>query len=215
MSRSSSKRSPAAALVFVLLAGAAALVGFSGTGSSNWSEREKELVETRRTMLEGARFHQPLPPPEYPESGAFCRECHPFPPHPGDGVAPIFLNHHAASFECLVCHWAASEGSPPNLEWGRTRAGAATEGGGVRRLFLGLDDPAGGAEGDLAAMRDRVLTGRVCFDKGPACRECHRPGGMTRYARPGTNPQTEAALEKFPDFLTLSRGERWYFPQQR
>jgi hypothetical protein len=214
MSRSSSKRSPAAALVFVLLAGAAALVGFSGTGSSNWSEREKELVETRRTMLEGARFHQPLPPPEYPESGAFCRECHPFPPHPGDGVAPIFLNHHATSFECLVCHWAASEGSPPALEWGRAPSGAATEEGGARRLFLGLADPAGGTKRDLAAMRERVVSGRVCFVQGPACRECHRTGGMTRYARPGISSQA-AAYEKLPDFLTLSRGARWYFPQRQ
>jgi len=215
MSRTSSKGSPAAAVVFILLAAAAVFAGWSGTGPGDWSERGKTLEEARRTMLEEARFHQPLALPEYPESGSFCRECHPFPPHPGKGVGPAFLNHHAASFECLACHWAASEGSSPELDWSSTRSGGATEADGGRRLSLGLAEGAGGTKSDLAAMRNRVVSGRVCFDRGPACRECHRPGGMTRYTRPGSSSQEAAALEKLPDFLTLSRGARWYFPQRR
>lgn len=215
MNRTFSKSSPIAAFFFILLAGGAAFIGWSGTGVGSWSEKERDLMETRRSMLEGARFHQPLPLPEYPESSAFCGECHSFPPHPGDGAGPVFLNHHAASFECLACHWAASEGSPPDLEWDRARSSTASEEGGDRRFSLGLAEPAGGAKRDLAAMRDRVVSGRVCFDRGPACRRCHQPGGMTRYARPGTSPQEAAALEKLPDFLTLPRGARWYFPQRR
>jgi hypothetical protein len=215
MSRTSSKGSLAAAAVFILLAAAAVFAGWSGTGSVDWSERGKALEETRRTMLAEARFHQPLTLPEGPESSSFCRECHPSPPHPGAGVGTAFLNHHAASFECLVCHWAASEGSPPDLEWSRAGSGGAPGEDRAGRLFLGLKEPAGGTKRDLAVMRDRVLSGRVCFERGPACRECHRAGGITRYARPGNSSQEAAALEKLPDFLTLSRGARWYFPQRR
>jgi hypothetical protein len=215
MSRTSSKGSLAAAAVFIFLTAGAVFAGLSGTGSGDWSERGKTLEETRRAMLEGARFHKPLTLPDYPESGSFCRECHPSPPHPGGGVGPAFLNHHAASIECLVCHWSASEGPPPDLEWSRARSGRAKEETGARRHFLGLSEPGGGMKRDLAAMRGRVVSGRACFERGTACRECHRQGGMTRYARPGNSPREAAALEKLPDFLTLSRGARWYFPQRR
>ena len=211
MSRASSRGSVAAAAVFILLAAAALLLGLPAGGNDR-AGREEALLESRRAMLEGARFHKPLPLPSSPERGAFCSTCHPFPPHPGEGVAELLLNQHAVTFECLVCHWAASEGSPPDFEWAGAPSGPSGEGGGGRKLFLGL---AAGAGEDPEAMRSRVTAGQACFDRGPGCRDCHRAGGLSRYARPGMEARDAEALEKLPDYLTLSRGARGYFPQQR
>jgi len=215
MSGNSSKGSPAVAAVFTLVAAAALVAGWSRVGSGDWSGRERELLKTRQAMMTEARLHQPLQPPDYPGNTSFCGECHSLPPHPGNVVAQVFLNHHARSFECLVCHWTSSEGESPDLVWGGALPGPQGEEGKRKRLFLRLADPAEGQKRDLSSMRGRITPGQVCFDRGQGCKKCHRKGGMARFARPGASVQAAASLERLPHFLTLSRGERWYFPQRQ
>jgi hypothetical protein len=200
-------------VLFVLLALAASLAGGLQIDSGAWPERRDTLLGTRKTMLEAARLHQPLTLPGYPGSTPFCQECHSLPPHAGNGVAAVLLNHHAHAFECLICHWASSEGKMPEMVWSRSGAAAAGDpGGGRRGLTLGLADNGDGGR-DLPAMRNRVISKRVCFQRGPSCRECHRRGGMERFRKPGATASEVAFLEKLPDFLVLSKGARWYFPQ--
>lgn len=156
---------------------------------------------TRESLLEAARLHTPLPLPGFPEPSSFCGGCHPLPPHSGEGTEPAFLNHHATVFECLVCHWARVSGERPLPLWDRGS-------------ILRLEDFSERGKEAVAEAREGVLRAQKCFDRGRGCASCHRPGGMEPYGRPGLAPQALGTMERLPEFLTLSPGAKWYFPQR-
>jgi hypothetical protein len=147
--------------------------------------------------------------PVYPDSAAPCISCHPAPPHPGDGVGPAFRNHHSTDFDCLVCHWAKRSGTQPDLLW----APQISESGGKRKLVLIVADEGEGGKRDVTAMRETLLPKQKCFDRGPKCTTCHRKDGIGRYAPGGMTADRIKALEKLPDFFTLPKDRKWYFPQ--
>lgn len=150
-------------------------------------------------------FHVPVPPPPYHDGSSFCGECHDLPPHGGEGVAPAFFNDHTSFVDCLICHWARRSGERPEAGWSKREDGV---------MLLGF---ASGTNStiDRKALRDAVTGRQVCFDRGLSCSRCHTRGGMEPYIRPGLSPQGQAALENLPDFFTVSKGTKWYFPQRQ
>jgi hypothetical protein len=218
LSGPSQKGSLAAAALFTALAALAVFAAWSRHGASDWTEMENRLLEQRQAMMAGATLHVSTGQPEHPNSASFCGECHTLPPHPGEGVKPAFLNQHAGFLECLVCHWAGASGEQPDLIWDlppRPVKEGEAEGAAAKKLLLKLDAPLDGSTRDLAALRDRITDRQKCFDRVPGCTQCHAKGKMARYARPGLSSKAEASLEKLPDFFTLSRGAKWYFPQKQ
>ena len=194
-------------LVFGCLAAAAALAGRRPAPAGVAAD---DLRKAGEAMAAGARLHaapSPLPPPG---TAAFCRECHPAPPHPGPGIAPALLNAHAARLDCLLCHWSDAAGARPRPAW---QAWPAPGRAGERLLQLALYPPPGAPRDELARVRGAVTARQKCFGRGPACGDCHRPGGITAWARPGAPAARAAALERLEDYFRLPPGEKWYFPQ--
>ena len=155
-------------------------------------------------MTAGARLHPAaaIPAPAGPAS--WCAECHPGPPHPGAGVSRAMLNEHAGRMDCLLCHWSAAGGSRPAPAW-QVQAGATA--------FLAVLPRERSSKEQLAALRSAAMAGRRCFERGPACAGCHRPGGIGALARPGSTPARVTALERLENYFTLAPGEKWYFPR--
>ncbi len=214
MSPSSSPRALAAALVFLVLVALSLPLGLP-SGDRYVREGQEVLLEDLGKKMEGgAHFHRAASPPDLPPPAASCGTCHPLPPHGGEGVAAALNNHHASIFDCLVCHWARRSGSRPALTWGLWAQG---EDSGVEagrgRLVLRLAPLEGEGE-TAAAMREKLLPTQKCFDRGLECRACHKNGSMAPYARPGMPDKMRTQLEKLPDFFTLPRGGKWYFPQR-
>lgn len=213
MSSPQAKGALGALLFFSLLAALAFPVGLPGTGDSRKSL--DSLPAEEENMTSERNFHRKTAPPELPDPAPFCLTCHPLPPHPGEGTSPAFLNQHSTTFDCLVCHWGRALGSQPDLTWDRRprRKGDPAEEGLEDTLVLRVADPLEGGKRDPSDLRGKVTETRVCFERGPGCRECHGGGGLGRYARPGMSADSEKSLESLREIFFLSKGEKWYFPR--
>jgi hypothetical protein len=162
-----------------------------------------DLAGLGKFQLEGARLHAAVKLPSPGGSAAFCAGCHTLPAHAGRGVAAAMGNEHAARMDCLVCHWSLAGGARPAPSW-QVYSGAA---------FLAALPAERSSREKLTALRTAVTAVRSCFEKGPTCAGCHRPGGMGALLRPGTASDRTAMLEGLENYFTLPPGEKWYFPQ--
>jgi len=168
--------------------------------------RSAELESIEKGLLAGARLHPRAGVRPPIGSAAFCSECHPSPAHPGRRVADALANEHASRMDCLLCHWSAAGGTRPLTGW-QVPAGAPA--------FLALLPQGWASRPELEKLRSAVTVGRRCFERGPACEGCHRPGGILPLAQPGSPPSRTAALERLENYFLLPPGEKWYFPQIR
>lgn len=164
----------------------------------------KQLEALESGMLAAARLHPAAPAPAPAGSAVFCAGCHEAPAHPGRGVRPALANAHGVRMDCLLCHWSAANGPRPAPSWRVAADGDA---------FLAVLAPERAAPADLERLRAAVTASRRCFERGPACEGCHKPGGMAGLARPGTSAVRAAGLERLENYFTLAAGEKWYFPQ--
>jgi hypothetical protein len=163
-----------------------------------------DLAAQEAKMVLAARLHAAAAVPAPAGSAAWCAECHHGLAHPGAGVAPAMLNAHAGRMDCLLCHWPAAAGSLPAPSW-QVQGGAGA--------FLSVLSRERSTGERLAALRAAATVGRRCFERGPSCAGCHRPGGLGSLARPGAPAGSAAALERLEKYFTLAPGEKWYFPQ--
>ena len=189
---------------FAALSAGVLLLLFPGARQLSPSPADLEALEGK--LLAGARLHPPSPAPAAPGSAAFCVACHQAPPHAGRGVRTALANEHASRMDCLLCHWSAANGARPAPTW-QVATGTAA--------FLGMITREQSSKGGLERLRAAVTTGRRCFERGPACEGCHRPGGMSALVRSGTPPERTAALERLENYFTLAPGEKWYLPQMQ
>ena len=189
-------------VVFAALAAAAASTFFTGAPAA--APTGAELAALAAKMAAAARLHPlaAIPAPAGP--APWCTTCHPAPPHPGAGVDRAMLNEHAGRMDCLLCHWSAASGARPVPAW-QVQAGATA--------FLAVLPRERSTQEQLAALRSTAMTGRRCFERGPACTACHRQGGIGALARPGSTPGRAAALERLENHFSLAPGEKWYFPR--
>jgi hypothetical protein len=190
--------------LFAALSSAMVLVLSPGAGQRPPSNAELEALAAK--LDAGARLHPSTPPAAAPGSGAFCRECHQPPPHAGRGVRAALDNEHASRMDCLLCHWSAANGARPAPTW-QVATGAPA--------FLGVLTRDEASRARLEGLRAAVTAGRRCFERGPACEGCHRPGGIAALARTGTSPEKLASLERLSNYFTLAPGEKWYLPQMQ
>jgi len=216
VSRSPSWSALPAAAFFVILVTLAFPAGWPLYGSAGREDLQDSLREMESAMLSGAVFHRKAKESVLLETALFCGGCHGTPPHAGEGAGAAFLNHHATVFDCLVCHWAKVSGSQPDVAWDRLPLeGRDTGEEGDDTLFLRLADPLREERREVAALRGNVVERQVCFDRGPACRDCHREGRLGTYSRPGMSAGAEARLEALPAIFLLGKGGKWYFPQRQ
>jgi len=188
--------------VFAALVAAAAstfIPGVPGTAPSS-----AELAALEAQLAAAARLHPAAVVPAPAMPGRWCAECHPGPPHPGAGVDRAMLNEHAGRMDCLLCHWSVAGGSRPPPRW-KIQGGAPA--------FLAVLTEERSSKDQLAALRSAAMVGRQCFDRGPTCAGCHRPGTISALARPGSTPARVAALERLENHFVLAPGEKWYFPR--
>jgi hypothetical protein len=190
--------------VFVAFTALAAAAGSLLAGVPGAAPTGAELAALETKMTAAARLHPAalIPVPAGP--AAWCAECHPGLPHPGARVDRAMLNEHAGRMDCLLCHWSAANGSRPAPAW-MVQAGATA--------FLAVVPRERSSKDQLAALRSAAMAGRRCFERGPACATCHRPGVIGALARPGSTPSRVGALERLENQLTLAAGEKWYFPR--
>jgi hypothetical protein len=191
--------------VFVLFASlSAAAVGAFIPGVPAAVPTHAELTALEAKLTTAARLHPAAAVPAPAGPAAWCAECHPGLPHPGTGVAHAMLNEHAGRMDCLLCHWSAVSGSRPVPAW-QVKPGAA--------VFLAVLTPDRSSKDRLTALRAAVLAGRRCFERGPACGACHRPGVIGALVRPGATPSRAASLERLENHFTPAAGEKWFFPR--
>ncbi len=191
-------------VVFTALAAAAASTLIAGAPAAAPTTAELAALETKLTA--GALLHPPAAILSPAGPAVWCAECHPGLPHPGRGVDRALLNEHATRMDCLLCHWPAAAGSRPAPAW-QVQAGSTA--------FLAIVPRERLSKDQLALLRSAAMAGRRCFERGPACGGCHRPGDIGALARPGSSPARVAALERLANYFTLAPGEKWYFPQIR
>jgi len=189
-------------VVFASLAVAAASTLITGIPAAAPTSAALAALEAKMTTA--ARLHPVAAIPAPAGPAPWCAECHPGLPHPGKGVDRAMLNEHAGRMDCLLCHWSAGGGSRPAPAW-QVRAGSTAYLAVLPRELLSNDR--------LAALRSAVTAGRRCFERGPACAGCHRPGDIGTLARPGSTPARVAALGRLENHFTLAPGEKWYFPR--
>lgn len=171
-------------------------------GSPAGGVQSADLASLEKTLYTEARLHPVAKAPPAVGAAVFCAECHPAPAHAGSRVADAMANEHASRMDCLVCHWPAAGGARPVPAW-QVQSGSS---------FLALPAERSSPE-QLRTLRSLVTTTRRCFERGPECAGCHRPGGMGSLARPGANPGGTAALERLENYFRLAPGEKWYFPE--
>ncbi len=164
----------------------------------------EELAALEAAMAAAGRLHPAAPKSRPSGSASFCAGCHPAPPHPGRQVAAAMLNEHSGRMDCLLCHWPAAGGARPAPAW-QVPAGSP--------VFLAVLPVERATKAGLESLRAAATVARRCFEPGPGCGDCHRPGGMGAMVRPGSPPGRARALETLENYLTLSPGEKWYFPQ--
>jgi len=189
-------------VVFVALAAAAASTLSTGIPAAAPTSADLAALETK--MTPAALLHPVFAIPTPAGPAPWCAECHPGLPHPGTGVDRAMLNEHAGRMDCLLCHWSAGGGSRPVPAW-QVHAGSTAYLAVLPRDRLSKDH--------LAALRSAVLAGRRCFERGPGCAGCHRPGDIGSLVRPGSTPARVAALGRLENHFTLAPGEKWYFPR--
>jgi len=189
-------------VVFAALAAAAASTFIAGAPAA--APTSAELAALESTMTAAARLHPVVEIPAPAGPAPWCAECHPGLPHPGVGADRAMLNEHAGRMDCLLCHWSAAGGSRPVPAW-QVQAGAAA--------FLAVLPRERATKEQLTALRSAAMAGRRCFERGPACGGCHRPGDIRALVRPGATPARVAALERLENHFTLAPGEKWYFPR--
>jgi len=189
-------------LVFAALTAAAASTLLDGGSAAAPTVAELAALETK--LADAARLHPMTAVPAPAGPASWCAECHPGLPHPGSGVSRAMLNEHAGRMDCLFCHWSAAGGSRPVPSW-QVQAGATA--------FLAVLPRERSSKEQLAALRSAAMAGRRCFERGPACAACHRPGTIGPLARPGSTPSRVASLEHLENYFTLAPGEKWYFPR--
>jgi len=182
----------------------AAVAGTLIPGIPGAAPTSAELAALEAKMTAAARLHPVAPIPTPAEPAVFCAECHPGAPHPGAGVGHAMLNEHAARMDCLLCHWPATAGARPVPVW-QVQAGATA--------FLAVLPRERLSKEQLAALRSVAMATRRCFERGPGCAGCHRPGEFGALARPGSTPARAAALERLENNFLLAPGEKWYFPR--
>jgi hypothetical protein len=189
-------------LAFAALAAGMGTLLLPGTPAPSPSPTELESRENK--LFSGASLHHQAGVQEPIGSAEFCVECHPAPPHPGRRVADALANQHAARMDCLLCHWSAAGGPRPRPAW-QVPTGAPA--------FLAVLPLGGTDRPGLEKLRSAASVGRRCFERGPTCEGCHRPGGIGPLAQPGTSPTRTAALERLENIFLLEPGEKWYLPQ--
>jgi len=202
MSTTGMKERIAVFAVFAVLAAAAASAFMPGVPAAAPTSAELAALEAKMTAA--ARLHSAAVAPVPDGPAAWCAECHPGLPHPGTGVARAMLNEHAGRMDCLLCHWSALGGSRPVPAWQVMGGGTA---------FLAVLPPDRSSKDRLTALRSAVLAGRRCFERGPTCGGCHRPGEIGALLRPGSTPSRAARLERLGNHFTLAPGEKWFFPR--
>lgn len=188
--------------VFAALAAAVASTLVTGRPAAAPTSADLAALETK--MTNAARLHPMAAIPAPAGPAPWCAGCHPGLPHPGAGVDRAMLNEHAGRMDCLLCHWSAAGGSRPVPAW-QVQAGATA--------YLALLPRERVSNDRLSALRSAVLASRRCFERGPSCAGCHRPGNIGTLVRPGSTPARVAALERLEIHLTLAPGEKWYFPR--
>lgn len=189
-------------VVFVVFVAAAAGAFITGVPAAAPSSAELTALEAKLTAA--ARLHAAAAIPIPAGPAAWCAECHPGLPHPGKGVDRAMLNEHAGRMDCLLCHWSAFSGSRPVPAW-QVKAGATA--------FLAVLPPERSSTDRLTALRSAALVGRRCFERGPTCGGCHRPGEIKTLMRPDSTPSRVASLERLENYFTLAPGEKWFFPR--
>lgn len=189
-------------VVFAALVAAAAGAFIPGVPAAAPTSADLAVLEAKMTAA--ARLHPVAAIPAPAGTATWCAECHPGLPHQGTGVARAMLNEHAGRMDCLLCHWSAAGGSRPVPAW-QVQVVAAG--------FLAVLPRERSSKDQLAALRAAAMAGRRCFERGPACSGCHRPGSIGTLVRPGSTPARMAALERLEDHFTLAPGEKWYFPR--
>jgi len=189
-------------VVFTVFAVAAAATLIAGVPAAAPTNAELAALETK--MVATARLHPVTVSPAPAGPASWCAECHPGLPHAGTGVDRALLNEHAGRMDCLLCHWSAASGPRPVPAW-QVQAGATG--------FLAVVPRERLAKEQLSTLRAAALSGRRCFERGPACAGCHRPGSIGALLRPGTPPSRLAALERLESHFVLAPGEKWYFPR--
>ena len=189
-------------LVFATLAVVA--VGAFIPGAPATAPRSADLAALEAKMAAAARLHPVAAIPAPVGPAAWCAECHPGLAHPGASVAGAMLNEHAGRMDCLLCHWSAAAGPRPTPVW-QVLAGDTP--------FLAVLTRERAAKEQLAGLRAAAMAGRRCFERGPTCDGCHRPGVIGALVRPGAAPARTAALEHLENHFTLAPGEKWYFPR--
>lgn len=188
--------------VFAALAAAATSAFIPGVPAAAPTNAELADLETKMTTVTRRHPAAAVPIPAGP--AAWCAECHPGLPHPGTGVARAMLNEHAGRMDCLLCHWSAISGSRPVPTW-QVKSGTTA--------FLAVLPPDRSSKDRLTALRAAVLAGRRCFERGPTCGGCHRPGVIGTLMRAGSAPSRAASLERLGNHFALAPGEKWYFPR--
>ena len=190
--------------VFVAFTALAVAAGSLVAGVPGAAPTVDELAALEAKMTTAAHLHPVAAIPAPAGPAAWCAECHPGLPHPGARVDRALLNEHAGHMDCLLCHWSAANGLRPTPGW-LVQAGS-TE-------FLAVVPRERSSKDQLAALRSTAMVGRRCFERGPACAVCHRPGAIGTLARPGSTPSRVGALERLENQFTLAAGEKWYFPR--
>jgi hypothetical protein len=191
--------------VFAVFAALAVFVASTFvTGVPAAAPTSSDLAALEAKMTTAARLHPAgaIPAPAGP--APWCAECHPGLPHPGTSVERAMLNEHAWRMDCLLCHWSTGGGSRPVPVW-QVQAGSTAYLAVLPRERLSKDQ--------LAALRSAAMAGRRCFERGPGCADCHRPGDIGTLVRTGSTPARVAALERLEKHFTLLPGEKWYFPR--
>jgi len=189
-------------VVFAALAAAAAAAFVPGGRSAASTSADLAALEAK--VVAAARLHPAAAIPAPAGPAPWCAECHPGLPHPGARVDRAMLNEHAGRMDCLLCHWSAASGSRPAPVW-QIQAGATA--------FLAVLPRERSSKDQLAALRSAAMAGRRCFERGPACDGCHRPGYIGTLVRPGSTPARTAALERLENHFMLAAGVKWYFPR--
>jgi len=191
--------------VFAVFAGlAAAAASTLVTGVPVAAPTSAVLAALEAKMTTAARLHPVAAIPAPGGPAPWCAECHPGLPHPGAGADRAMLNEHAGRMDCLLCHWSSGGGARPLPVW-QVQAGTTAYLAVLPRERLSKEH--------LAALRSAVMAARRCFERGPGCAGCHRPGDIGALARPGSTPARVAALGRLENHFTLPPGEKWYFPR--
>ena len=189
-------------VVFAALAAAALSTLFSGVPAAAPTSADLAALESKMTTA--ARLHPVAAIPAPAGPAPWCAACHAGLPHLGSGVDRAMLNEHAGRMDCLLCHWSAVSGSRPTPVW-QVRAGD--------RAYLAVLPEERLSNDRLAALRSAVTASRRCFERGPSCAGCHRPGDIDALVRPGSTPARVGALGHLENHFTLAPGEKWYFPR--